>query len=119
MAISTLELEKALKSLKLALDLEKTDIVRDAAIQRFEFTIELAWKTAKKAMGSSSSASKVVIQEMAQQNLIQSPELWFDFIDGRNLTAHTYKQEVAEKVYLCAKQFEPECERLLENLRKL
>lgn len=39
---STLELEKALLSLKKALDAPKDDMSRDATIQRFEFCVELS-----------------------------------------------------------------------------
>ncbi|MEZ4743659.1 MAG: nucleotidyltransferase substrate binding protein [Bdellovibrionota bacterium] len=48
MAVSLEQYEKALDSLAKALQEDKNDIVRDASIQRFEFCIELAWKTAKK-----------------------------------------------------------------------
>jgi hypothetical protein len=56
MAVSIEEYSKALLSLEEALALPKTDIVRDATIQRFEFCVELAWKTAKKVMGTQTSA---------------------------------------------------------------
>ncbi len=39
------EFEKALKALDEALREPKNSIVRDASIQRFEFCVELAWKT--------------------------------------------------------------------------
>lgn len=52
MAVSIKEYSKALLSLEEALSLPKNDIVRDATIQRFEFCIELAWKTSKKVMGT-------------------------------------------------------------------
>ena len=48
MPVTLVEFKKAVNSLKQALDLEKNDIVRDATIQRFEFSVELAWKSAKK-----------------------------------------------------------------------
>ena len=41
------QLAGALSRLKEALNLPKSDIVRDSAIQRFEFTMDLAWKTVK------------------------------------------------------------------------
>ena len=42
MTVSLTELEKAVTSLEAALSLELNDIVRDAAIQRFQFCIELS-----------------------------------------------------------------------------
>ena len=39
------QLAKALRRLESALAQEKTEFMRDSAIQRFEFTADLAWKT--------------------------------------------------------------------------
>ena len=119
MKSSTEELEKALRSLRQALALPKNDITRDASIQRFEFTIELAWKTAKKIMGTSSTAAKMVVREMGQQDLISDVEKWLQFIDDRNLSSHTYREVVADQVYDAAVRFAPECEDLLEKLKKI
>lgn len=66
MAVSIQEFEKALTSLEETLAIPKTDVTRDAAILHFEFCVELAWKTAKKSMGTSSTAPKQIIREMAQ-----------------------------------------------------
>lgn len=41
------DLKKANKSLEEAVSLKPTRIHKDATIQRFEFTFELAWKTLK------------------------------------------------------------------------
>jgi nucleotidyltransferase substrate binding protein (TIGR01987 family) len=112
MAVSVEEYTKAIKSLREALALPKNDIVRDATIQRFEFCVELAWKTAKKIMGTSTSAPKQVIREMAQNGYIDNVELWFDFLEDRNLSSHTYDEVLAEKVFATAQKFLAEGERL-------
>ena len=62
MAVSLDELSKVLVSLEEALTVEKTDISRDASIQRFKFCVELSWKSAKKVMGTSATAPKQVIR---------------------------------------------------------
>lgn len=111
------ELEKALSALELALNSEKTDLNRDATIQRFEFCIELSWKTAKKIMGSNSVAPKVILREMAAQGLIGDPTIWFHFLEARNESSHTYKVEVAERVYTAAKDFLPHGQTLLIKLK--
>lgn len=116
MPTSTTELKKALQALQAALALPKTDITRDAAIQRFEFTIELAWKVSKKKTGSASTAPKTVVREMAQAQLIADPSKWFEFIEARNLSSHTYKEDVAEAVFKHAVDFANHCD---ERLRKL
>lgn len=119
MAVSTQELTKALESLRLALESPYSDIVRDASIQRFEFCIELSWKVLKKKMGTASVAPKVVIREAAAQNLITKPEVWFEFIEARNLTSHTYNEQIAKKVFETVKMFYPEAISLLEKLNSL
>jgi len=119
MAVSIEEFSKALRSLEEALALPKNDIVRDASIQRFEFCVELAWKTAKKQMGSSTSAPKQVIREMAQAGLIDNVDFWFDILEGRNESSHTYNEPVAEKVYALAQKFLPAAKALELKLKSL
>ncbi len=114
MAISIVELKKALDSLDEAIILasarEKVNEVefklfRDACIQRFEFCIELSWKISAKLMGSSSTISKPVIREMAQNGLIDDVPKWFSYIDARNKTSHSYDEDIAKSVYESAKSF--------------
>jgi nucleotidyltransferase substrate binding protein (TIGR01987 family) len=119
LSVSTQELEKALNSLEKALNEPLTDIVRDATIQRFEFCVELSWKTARKLMGTSAVAPRVVIREMAAQGLIDDPEEWFVFLLARNESSHTYKEDIAKKVYDVASQFHPQGKALLARLKKL
>jgi nucleotidyltransferase substrate binding protein (TIGR01987 family) len=116
---NVVEYEKALSQLAAALREPKTDLVRDATIQRFEFCVELAWKTARRALGTASTAPRVVIREMADQKLIADPEPWFDFLDGRNLSSHTYREDIAEKVYGIAQHFLPQGLALLGALKQL
>lgn len=107
------EFEKAVSRFNDALKQKKDEFVRDSVIQRFEFCIELAWKTSKKIMGTSTSAPKDVVREMAQNGYIENIEEWLTAIDMRNLSSHTYKEDMAEKVYDFASQFLPELEHLL------
>jgi nucleotidyltransferase substrate binding protein (TIGR01987 family) len=117
MAVSLEELSKALISLEEALRAEKTDITRDASIQRFEFCVELAWKSAKKVMGTSTVAPKQVIREMAQSGFIEDVGFWLKSIDQRNLSSYTYNQKLAEEVYAFAKTFLKPAKQLLTKLR--
>lgn len=96
------EFKKAVERLADATQQPKNEFIRDAVIRRFEFSVELAWKTAKKAMGTATSAPKDVIREMAQSGYIDDVQLWLNAIDMRNLSSHTYKEDLAEKVYAFA-----------------
>ena len=86
---------------KLAIDVEN-DIIRDALIQRFEFTYELAWKTTKEYLESMGIMDKnfprVVIQEAYIQNLIKNEENWLGMIKDRNMTSHLYKESIAKEI---------------------
>ena len=117
MAVSLEEFQKALDSLDSALKVKKDDLVRDAVIQRFEFCVELAWKSAKKKMGTASTAPKEVVREMAQNNYISDVQFWLESIDKRNLSSHTYNESLAEEVYEFALRFAPEAKKLLEKLQ--
>lgn len=117
MAISLEELSKALDSLEKALSVEKTDISRDASIQRFEFCVELSWKTARKVMGTSATAPKQVIREMAQSGLVDDVDFWLNSIDQRNLSSRTYNEKLAEEVFGFAKSFLEPAKNLLAKLR--
>lgn len=110
------EFFKALESLEVALAAPKTDLNRDATIQRFEFTVELAWKVCKKLMGTKSTAPKEVIREMAQNSYVEDIQLWLLAIDKRNLSSHTYREEIAEEVYAFAKSFALEARKLARVL---
>lgn len=126
MSISFEELSKAIQSLQTALELydqsssdpEIKRAFRDACIQRFEYCIELAWKTSMKSLGSTTMAAKPAIREMARNNLIHEPELWLSFIEARNNTSHSYDEDIAINVFEHIQRFQPEVKLLLEKLKK-
>ncbi len=93
----------ALLRLKEVLVLEKTSVIRDSAIQRFEFTLDLAWKTLKAFLeeyrGIRCTSPKGCLKEAFLQRVIEHDEFWLELIDLRNDTVHTYKEELAENVF--------------------
>lgn len=121
MSIDLSAFKKALLSLEKALECPpKNDLERDGAIQRFEYTFELAWKMAKRVLqeqGIVALSPKNIIRELGQQGWIDDVELWFAFLEARNTSSHTYEQKVAEKVFAAAKAFCREGQRLLHTLQ--
>lgn len=105
--ISKSEFTKALTALEEALnecanfpnDSKTYKLIRDAAIQRFEFTVEIAWKVAAKTLGSSATSAKPVLREMLRSGLISDIDAWFDFIDCRNKSSHSYDEAIAAEVF--------------------
>lgn len=99
--------QHALGRLQQAVDLsnhrELSELEQQGLIKAFEFTHELAWKTLKDfftARGSeklygSRDATRLAFKE----GLIENGEVWMKMINSRNLTSHTYQEEVAREIY--------------------
>ncbi len=100
--------------------LKKDDIVRDAAIQRFEFTYELVWKTLRKILlkrGVEANSPKTVFRLAAKDNIIDNVETWFEFVDFRNQTVHVYNPVIAEEIYSNLPKFQKLTNALIDKLK--
>lgn len=93
----------AIKNLAEILVMEKNNVVRDAAIKRFEIVFELAWKTTKAFLEEHHNATcvsaRTCFKEAFSKDLIKYDDFWVDVISTRNYTAHTYREKLAERVY--------------------
>ena len=115
-------LKKAYIKLASALKEAESELERDGVIQRFEFTYELAWKTLKKVLdykGVKSTAPRDIFRDAAAQGLIDDPKEWFEYLEKRNLTVHTYDENTVADIYSVLKDFEEEIARLLSRLEEL
>lgn len=111
------DLLKASQRLKEASALKLTEIHRDAAIQRFEFTFELAWKTIQeytRDQGLDCKSPKSCLRTAAEIGLIKNLKIWFKYLEARNLIAHTYNEKLADEVYRKAIKFSAEVDSLLK-----
>jgi nucleotidyltransferase substrate binding protein (TIGR01987 family) len=98
------KLKLSTERLEEVLAVEKNEIVRDSAIQRFEMAFELAWKTMRRllierGMRAETASPKGIIRQAAQEGLIQDVVKWFEYLEVRNLTIHMYKEVLAEEAY--------------------
>ncbi len=121
-------LKKALASLKRAVDrsvrFPEDEEVRDAVIQRFEYSYELSWKMLKRSLKLAAPSSeeiermsfKELIREAAMKGLVDNPEKWFEFREQRNITSHLYDELKANSVYKTALEFFPAASNLLTKL---
>ncbi len=94
--------EKSFQRLEEILREEKTLPNRDSAIKRFEFTVELAWKSAQKflrAEGIICRSPKECLREAFRFGLIEDDPRWIEMLQDRNLTVHTYDETAADEVY--------------------
>ena len=96
-------LEKALVKFGEALTEPESSIVRDASIQRFEFTYELLWKTLKNFVeeihGIRTVSPRQVFKEAFALSLIEKEAIFVEMIESRNTLAHTYSEDQAKNIY--------------------
>jgi nucleotidyltransferase substrate binding protein (TIGR01987 family) len=91
--------EKAFLLLSDAVDkIEKLDTLsKEGLIQRFEYTLELSWKTLKDYLESKEVIAKFpkdVIKQSFQADLIDNGEIWMNMLEKRNLLTHTYDEKI-------------------------
>ena len=104
---------RALRTLQEILREPKTGIVRDAAIQRFEYTFEAVWKAVQsylKTMESLDAGSpKSAIRFSHQVGVLteEQARCALAMADDRNLTVHTYNEALAEKIYANLFEYAP------------
>ena len=95
---------RALLRLQTALEKEADldDMYLDATIQRFEFCFELAWKLIKAVLeyeGIEANSPRSCIREGWKQGMISNAEAWLEMMEKRNLSSHTYDENVAREIY--------------------
>ncbi len=92
----------ALTRLDAALAQVKTEWTRDAAIQRFEFSFELAWKAVSafsRSEGLEVRSPREALRMAHRLAWIGDEDLWLRMLDDRNRTTHTYNESVAEEIF--------------------
>jgi len=96
------EFLRAVHQLEKAVQQPKDEFIRDAVIQRFEFTHELSWKMLKLRLEVEdifAQTPRETWQKSLQAGLIKDGNNWTDMQRMRNLTSHTYSEQLAEEVY--------------------
>ncbi len=122
-----IQFEKSLKKLGDVLEMMKNthenhDVFRDSAIQRFEISFDLGWKTLKEYLrekyGVETASPKKVFQEAFKQGVIDNEDVWLTMTDMRNETSHIYDELFAEKVFIELPAVHLALEKLLWILKK-
>ena len=96
---------RAVSTLDEVLQMEISIIIRDASIQRFEYSFESLWKLLKAYLdqyeGIVCNSPKRCFREALKVGLlsVQEAETCLVMTDDRNLTSHTYIEAVAEAIY--------------------
>jgi nucleotidyltransferase substrate binding protein (TIGR01987 family) len=100
--------------------------LRDAVIQRFEYTYELAWKMLKRHLEQvvpdpariDTLSFRELIREGAERGIVAEPEPWFEYRHQRNLTSHAYNSAAAQLVFQTALGFRDAARALLAELER-
>lgn len=103
-----------------ALRAPETDLSRDAAIQRFEFCFELAWKVVQeraRAEGLDCQSPKGCFKLAYKNGWIDNEAGWLAMLEDRNRTAHTYDEALAKDVYRRLSTYLPLLNALDKSLR--
>lgn len=74
------------------------DVIKKGIIQSFEITHELAWKLMQDILKNEGETdilgSKSATRLAFQRGLIRDGEIWLEMIKSRNLTVHTYDNQM-------------------------
>jgi len=112
----------ALQRLREALhEPETNSLVIDGTIQRFEFVIELFWKTLKGLLAAEhiqTTTPRETLQQAYQARWLSNEELWLRMLKDRNETSHAYNEAVARQIYERIKEYYPDLERTHNLLLK-
>lgn len=96
------DFNKSIVNLEEVLGLEKSSVVRDCAIKRFEICFDLGWKSIKvyaKSQGLECFSPKRCFKIAFQLDILEHDEKWMEMINDRSLSVHIYQEEYADKVY--------------------
>lgn len=130
MTLDLTPLERALAALQRGLTrwlAEPSDEeLRDACIQRFEFTFELCWKMLKRrlemvlpnAAEVDGMSYRALMRAGAEQGLVADVAPWWVYRDKRNITSQTYDAVKAAEVAAVLPAFARDAAALLAALRQ-
>ncbi len=115
-------LSSALNRLDEALQEDPTSnpFVVDATMQRFEFCLELFWKTMKRLLayeGIEATSPRETLKHAYQQHWLQDQEAWLDMLLDRNRTSHVYDEQMAWEIYERIKANHVELDRTFNFLK--
>jgi len=100
----------------------ETELERAGIIQLFEITFELSWKLMKdylEAQGFQPRSPRDAIKQAFQAELIDDGHIWLDALNERNLTVHTYDEQLSKKmVENIVQLYFPAFKKLYEKLAK-
>jgi nucleotidyltransferase substrate binding protein (TIGR01987 family) len=89
----------------------KNKLAVDGTIQRFEFALELFWKTLKRFLEAEGIETKIpreALQKAFEAGWLMDENAWLQMLRDRNETSHVYDKAVAKAIYKRIKKHFPE-----------
>ncbi len=115
------QLEEAVSRYQLS---PEDTLYRDGLIQRFEFTVELAWKSIKEYLEDqgvvlSIASPRGILKEAFAAGILDDGEQWNAILTARNLTSHVYDETTAAGIarQICT-EFLPPLQALMQIYEK-
>ena len=115
------QLGRALDRVEEALARPEDPIVRDACIQRFEFTFEMAWKAIQHYAaleGVECASPRECFRVGFRLGLLANDPAWLEMVEDRNRTSHTYDEESAQEIYRALPRYASLLRGLLDRMRE-
>lgn len=115
-------LASALENLERAVQISRDrELVAEGTIHRFEMTIELFWKTLRRALqyeGARVQTSRESLREAFRLGWLDEEQVWLDMLDSRNTTSHEYlAEELVENNYDDIRKVTPFIRKAFDRLR--
>ena len=115
-------LERALNELDDYLSVSTpSKVERAGIIQGFEFCFELFWKLFKKISedeGLQAGSPKAALRAAYQQQFFKDQDLWLQMLEDRNLTVHTYNEQLSKDIYSRIKShYKAEFDRVFKEIK--
>lgn len=116
--------EKSLSIDMKSLDETLVDSIKSGRVQKFEFCVELVWKTLKVYLweinGIDSNSPKSVIKDFYGLDLlsVEDYEKLMEAIDDRNRISHIYSKDQFEDIYNRVIVVLPLLRRVLNNMKQ-
>lgn len=116
--------EKSLSIDMKSLDETLVDSIKSGRVQKFEFCVELVWKTLKVYLweinGIDSNSPKSVIKDFYGLDLlsVEDYEKLMEAIDDRNRISHIYSKDQFEDIYNRVIMVSPLLKRVLKKIKQ-
>jgi nucleotidyltransferase substrate binding protein (TIGR01987 family) len=111
------------KQLDIALQTAKNPLEITGTIKCFEYCYELSWKTMQKILATMGIIDKnnprSVFEAAYKNKLIEDLDAWNNVIRIRNLTVHTYDQDLAHEVFNSLPTFKKHLDSFIEIIKRM